>query len=184
MAQPLIGMQRHIDYPRWQPLLSKGLFSKGLANLFITDAEGWSGMYQMRRLLSRGEWLLEEEPRGTQSLPRGSISFHVLLRPGATPTGPLRGRERLRRPRFSGPGADVLCWAALYALPTHRGKTMLWLRVAHALSLVGGLALIVYIVAAEAREVWEPLAFAAVTVLLLFLVLLFRYRRQRGRRYY
>ena len=74
--------------------------------------------------------------------------------------------------------------AALYALPTHRGRTMLWLRVAHALSLVGGLALIVYSVAAEAREVWEPLAFAAVTVLSLFLVLLFRYRPQRGRRYY
>ena len=46
-----------------------------------------------------------------------------------------------------------LAWAALYALPTHRGRTMLWLRVTHALSLVGGLALIVYSVAAEAREV-------------------------------
>jgi CHASE2 domain-containing sensor protein len=75
-------------------------------------------------------------------------------------------------------------WAALYALPTHHGRTMVWLRVAHALSLVGGLALIVYSVAVEAREVWEPVAFAAVTVLLLFVVLLFRYRRQRGRRYY
>ena len=37
-----------------------------------------------------------------------------------------------------------------------------------------GLALIVYSVAVEARQVWEPVAFAAVTVLLLFLVLLFR----------
>ena len=47
-----------------------------------------------------------------------------------------------------------------------------------------GLALIVYSVALVARQVCEPVAFAAVTVLLLFLVLLFRYRRQRGRRYY
>ena len=61
---------------------------------------------------------------------------------------------------------------------------MLWLRVAHALGLVGGLALIVYSDAVDARSVWEPVAFAAVTVLLLFVVLLFRYRRQRGRRYY
>jgi hypothetical protein len=75
-------------------------------------------------------------------------------------------------------------WAALYALPTRWRRTMVWVRVAHALSLVGGLALIVYSVAVEAREVWEPVAFAAVTVLLLLLVLLFRYRRQRGRRYY
>ena len=75
-------------------------------------------------------------------------------------------------------------WAALYALPTHRGRTMLWLRVAHALSLVGGLALIVYSDAVDARSVWEPVAFAAETVLSLFLVLLFRYRPQRGRRYY
>ncbi len=58
------------------------------------------------------------------------------------------------------------------------------LRVAHALGLVGGLALIVYSDAVDARSVWEPVAFAAVTVLLLFVVLLFRYRRQRGRRYY
>jgi peptidoglycan/LPS O-acetylase OafA/YrhL len=75
-------------------------------------------------------------------------------------------------------------WAALYALPTHRGRTMLWLRVAHALSRVGGLALIVYSVAVEAGEVWEPVGVAAVTVLLLFLVVLFRYHRQRGHRYY
>ena len=75
-------------------------------------------------------------------------------------------------------------WAALYALPTHRRRTLLWVRVAHALSLVGGLALIVYSVAVDARSVWEPVVFAAVTVLLLFLVLLFRYRRRRGRDYY
>ena len=75
-----------------------------------------------------------------------------------------------------------LAWAALYALPTQLRRIMLWLRVAHALALVGGLALIVYSVAVDARSVWEPVAFAAVAVLLLFLVLLLRYRRRRGRR--
>src|ERR671912_1305510 len=97
-------MQRHIDYPRWQPLLSKGL-----AKLFITAAEGWSRTYRMRRLLSEERVAARGRARGTRSLPRGSVSLHVLLCPDATPTGPLRGRERRRRPRSPGPGADVPC---------------------------------------------------------------------------
>jgi peptidoglycan/LPS O-acetylase OafA/YrhL len=158
--------------------------SKGLANLFITVAEGWSAMYRMRRLLSRGEWLLVDEPE-EPDLFLAALFLFMSCFALALPLLDLYEGESVFDDLV--PPALVpmfFAWAALYALPTHRGRTMLWLRVAHALSLVGGLALIVYSVAVEAGEVWEPVAFAAVTVLLLFLVLLFRYRRQRGRRYY
>jgi hypothetical protein len=140
-------------------------------------------MYRMRRLLSRGEWLLVDEPE-EPDLFLAALFLFMSCFALALPLLDLYEGERLRRPRSPGPGADVLAWAALYALSTHRGRTMLWVRVAHALSRVGGLALIVYSVAVEAGEVWEAVVFAAVTVLLLFLVLLFRYLRRRGRDYY
>ena len=108
-------------------------------------------MYQMRRLLPRGEWLLVNELEEPDlflaalflfmscfalALPllnfyAGESVFDDLVPPALVPM--------------------FFAWAALYALPTHRGSTMLWLRVAHALSVVGGLALIVYSVAVEAR---------------------------------
>jgi peptidoglycan/LPS O-acetylase OafA/YrhL len=141
-------------------------------------------MYRMRRLLSRSEWLLVDEPEE----PDLFLAALFLLMSCFALALPLLGLYEGKRvlddlvplalvPMF-------LAWAALYALPTHRRRTLLWVRVAHALSLVGGLALIVYSVAVDARSVWEPVVFAAVTVLLLFVVLLFRYRRRRGRDYY
>jgi hypothetical protein len=51
--------------------------------------------------------------RGAQPLPRGSVSFHVLLRRGDTLVGPLReARECTRGPRSPGSGAPTfLAWA-------------------------------------------------------------------------
>jgi hypothetical protein len=141
-------------------------------------------MYQMRRLLSRGEWLLVDELE-EPDLFLAALFLFMSCFALALPLLDLYAGESVFDDLV--PPALVpmfFAWAALYALPTHRGRTMLWLRVAHALSVVGGLALIVYSVAVDARSVWEPVVFAVVTVLLLFLVLLFRYRRQRGRRYY
>ena len=141
-------------------------------------------MYRMRRLLSRGEWLLVDEPE-EPDLFLAALFLFMSCFALALPLLDLYEGERVLDDLV--PLALVpmfLAWAALYALPTHRGRIMLWVRVAHALSLVGGLALIVYSVAVDARNVWEPVVFAAVTVLLLFLVLLFRYRRRRGRDYY
>jgi hypothetical protein len=87
--------------------------------------------------------------RGARPLPRGSVSLHVLLRRGDTLVGPLReARECTRGPRSPGSGAPTfLAWAILLAVP---GRC-----------------------ASSARE---PVTFAAVTVLSLLLVLLFRYR--------
>lgn len=141
-------------------------------------------MYQMWRLLSRGEWLLVDE-LDEPDLFLAALFLFMSCFALALPLLDLYEGESVFDDLV--PPALVpmfFAWAALYALPTHRGRTMLWLRVAHALSVVGGLALIVYSVAVEARGVWEPVAFAVVTLLLLFLVLLFRYRRQRGCRYY
>lgn len=141
-------------------------------------------MYRIRRLLSKAEWLLVDEPEERDPflaalfLFMGCFALAILL---------LSLYEGGRVLDDLVPLALVpmfLVWAALHALPTHWRRTMLWVRVAHALSLVGGLALIVYSVAVDARNVWEPVVFAAVTVLVLFLVLLFRYRRRRGREYY
>ena len=141
-------------------------------------------MYRMRRLLSRGEWLLVNESK-EPDLFLAALFLFMSCFALALPLLDLYEGESVFDDLV--PPALVpmfFAWAALYALPIHRGRTMLWLRVAHALGLVGGLALIVYSDAVDARSVWEPVAFAAVTVLLLFVVLLFRYRRQRGRRYY
>ena len=141
-------------------------------------------MYRIKRLLSKAEWLLVDEPEERDPflaalfLFMGCFALAILL---------LSLYEGGRVLDDLVPLALVpifLAWTALYTLPTHRRRAMLWLRVAHALSLVGGLALIVYSVTVGARNVWEPVVFAAVTVLLLFLVLLFRYRRRRGRDYY
>jgi peptidoglycan/LPS O-acetylase OafA/YrhL len=158
--------------------------SKGLAKLFITAAEGWSRMYRMRRLLSRSEWLLVDEPE-EPDLFLAALFLFMSCFALTLPLLDLYEGESVVDDLV--PLALVpmfLAWAALYAWPTHWRRTMLWVRVAHALGLVGGLALIVYSDAVDARSVWEPVVFAAVTVLLLFVVLLFRYRRRRGRRYY
>ena len=158
--------------------------SKGLAKLFITTAEGWSRMYRMRRLLSRSEWLLVDEPE-EPDLFLAALFLFMSCFALTLPLLDLYEGESVVDDLV--PLALVpmfLAWAALYAWPTHWRRTMLWVRVAHALGLVGGLALIVYSDAVDARSVWEPVAFAVVTVLLLFVVLLFRYRRRRGRRYY
>src|SRR5215210_5485686 len=136
----------------------------------------------MRRLLPRSEWLLVDEPE-EPDLFLAVLFLFMSCFALALPLLDLYEGESVLDDLV--PLALVpmfLAWAALYAVPTYQRRTMLWLRVAHALSLGGGLALIVYSIAVEARSVWEPVAFAAVTVLLLFLVLLFRYRRQRGRR--
>ena len=125
-------MQRHINYPRWQPLLSKGL-----AKLFITAAEGWTGMYRMRRLLSRGVWLLVNEPEEPDLLLAALFLFMSCFAL-ALPLLDLYESESVFDDLV--PPALVpmfFAWAALYALPTHRGRTMPWLRMAHALSLVG-----------------------------------------------
>ena len=139
-------------------------------------------MYRMRRLLSKAEWLLVDEPE-EPDLFLAALFLFMSCFALALPLLDLYEGESVLDDLV--PLALVpmfLAWAVLYALPAHRRRIMLWLRVAHALSLIGGLALIVYSVAVDARSVWEPVAFAAVTVLLLFLVLLFRYRRRRGRR--
>ena len=136
----------------------------------------------MRRLLLMAEWLLVDEPEDPD-LFLAVLFLFMSCFALALPLLDLYEGESVLDDLV--PLALVpmfLAWAALYALPTHQRSTMLWLRVAHAVSVGGGLALIVYGIAVEARSVWEPVAFAAVTVLLLFLVLLFRYRRQRGRR--
>ena len=139
-------------------------------------------MDRMRRLLSKVEWLLVDEPE-EPDLFLAALFFFMSCFALALPLLALYEGESVLDDLV--PLALVplfLAWAALYALPTHLRRIMLWLRVAHALSLVGGLALIVYSVAVDARSVWEPVAFAAVAVLLLFLVLLLQYRRRRGRR--
>jgi peptidoglycan/LPS O-acetylase OafA/YrhL len=138
----------------------------------------------MRRLLSRGKWLLVDEPE-EPDLFLAALFLFMSCFALALPLLDLYEGERVLDDLV--PLALVpmfFAWAALYALPTHRRRIMLWVRVAHALSVVGGLALIVYSVAVDARSVWEPVGVAAVTVLLLFVVLLFRYRRRRGRDYY
>jgi hypothetical protein len=138
----------------------------------------------MRRLLSRSEWLLVDEPEEPDLFLAAPFLFMSCFAL-ALPLLDLYEGEGVLDDLV--PLALVpmfLAWAALYAWPTHWRRTMLWVRVAHALSLVGGLALIVYSDAVEARSVWEPVVFAAVTVLLLFVVLLFRYHRRRGCRYY
>ena len=138
----------------------------------------------MRLSLARGGWLLVDEPE-EPDLFLAALFLLMSCFALALPLLDLYEGESVLDDLV--PLALVpmfLAWAALYALPTHWRRIMLWLRVAHALSLVGGLTLIVYSVTVEARSVWEPVAFAAVTILLLFLVLLFRYRRRRGRRYY
>ena len=140
-------------------------------------------MYPMRRLLSRGEWLLVDEPEDPD-LFLAALSLLLSCFALALPLLDLSEGERVLDdlvPLALGP--MFLAWAALYAWPTHWQDHAV-VRVAHALSLVGGLALIVYSDAVDARNVWEPVVFAAVTVLLLFLVLLFRYGRRRGRDYY
>ena len=136
----------------------------------------------MRRLLSKVEWPLVDEPE-EPDLFLAALFLFMSCFALALPLLALYEGESVLDDLV--PLALVplfLAWTALYALPTHLRRIMLWLRVVHALSLVGGLALIVYSVAVDARSVWEPVAFAAVAVLLLFLVLLLRYRRRRGRR--
>ena len=135
----------------------------------------------MRRLLSKAEWLLVDEPE-EPDLFLAVLFLFMSCFALALPLLDLYEGESVLDDLVPLALAPLfLAWAVLYALPTHWRRIMLWLRVAHALSLIGGLALIVYSVAVGARSVWEPVAFAAVTVLLLFLVLLFRYRRRRGR---
>ena len=113
--------------------------SKGLAKLFITAAEGWSKMYPMRRFLPRGEWLLVDEPEEPDLFLAALFLFmscFALVLPllnlyeGASVLDDLVPLALV--PMF-------LAWTALYAWPMHWRRTVLWLRVAHALSLVGGL---------------------------------------------
>src|SRR5918994_1716096 len=168
-------MQRQIDYPRWQPLLSKGL-----AKLFITAAEGWSRMYRMRRLLSRSEWLLVDEPE-EPDLFLAALFLFMSCFALTLPLLDLYEGESVINDLV--PLALVpmfLAWAALYAWPTHWRRTVLWLRVAHALSLVGGLALIIYSDAVDARSVWEPVVFAAAKAMPLLLIFLLRNPPPRG----
>src|SRR5215210_7382789 len=109
-------MQRHIDYPRWQPLLSKGL-------------------------AKMAEWLLVDEPE-EPDLFLAALFLFMSCFALALPLLDLYDDESVLDDLV--PLALVpmfLAWAALYALPSHQRRTMLWLRVAHALSLVGGLAL-------------------------------------------
>ena len=111
--------------------------SKGLAKLFITAAEGWSGMYRMRRLLSRSEWLLVDEPE-EPDLFLAALFLFMSCFALALPLLDLYEGESVLDDLV--PPALVpmfFAWAALYTLPTHRGRTMPWLRMAHALNLVG-----------------------------------------------
>jgi hypothetical protein len=150
----------------------------------ITAAEGWSKMYRMRRLLLKAEWLLVDEPEERDLFLAALFLFMSWFALAIPLLDLYEGESGLDGLVPLALVPMFLAWAALYTLPTHWRRTMLWLRVAHALSLVGSLALIVYSTAIEARSVWEPVAFAAGAVLLLLLILLFRYRRRRGRRYY
>jgi hypothetical protein len=89
--------------------------------------------------------------RGARPLPRGSVSLHVLLRRGDTLVGPLReARECTRGPRSPG---------ALVRQRSLRGRSSMLCQ-------------------ADASSAREPVASAAVTVLSLLLVLLFRYRAE------
>ena len=99
--------------------------SKGLAKLFITAAEGWSRMYRMRRLLSRSEWLLVDEPEEPDlflAAPFLFMSCFALTLPlldlyeGESVVDDLVPLALV--PMF-------LAWAALYAWPTHWRRTML-----------------------------------------------------------
>ncbi|MDP8971752.1 MAG: hypothetical protein M3N45_00950 [Actinomycetota bacterium] len=140
-------------------------------------------MSRIRRLLSKAEWLLVDEPEerdpflATLFLFMGCFALAILL------LGLYEGESVLDDLVPLALVPIFLASAALYTLPTHRRRAMLWLRVAHTFALVGGLALIIYSVAADAGSSWEPIGFAAVVALILFLVLFFRYRRRRGRRY-
>ena len=130
----------------------------------------------MRRLLSKAEWLLVDEPE-EPDLFLAALFLFMSCFALAIPLLGLYGGESVLDDLVPLALAPMfLACAAVYAVPARRRRTMLWLRVAHALALVGGLALIVYSVAVDARSVWELAAFAAVVVLLL-LILLFRYRR-------
>ena len=88
--------------------------------------------------------------RGARPLPRGSVSLHVLLRRGDTLVGPLRRPESV-------PGDLVPL--ALVRQRSLRGRSSVLCQ-------------------ADANCAREPVAFAAVTVLSLLLVLLFRYRAE------
>ena len=99
--------------------------SKGLAKLFITAAEGWSGTYRMRRLLSRGEWLLVDELE-EPDLFLAALFLFMSCFALALPLLDLYEGESVLDDLV--PPALVpmfFVWAALYALPTHRGRTML-----------------------------------------------------------
>ena len=138
----------------------------------------------MRRLLSRSEWLLVDEPEEPDLFLAALFLFMSCFALTLPLLDLYEGESVVDDLVLLALVPMFLAWAALYAWPTHWRRTVLWLRVAHALSLVGGLALIIYSDAVDARSVWEPVVFAAVTALLLFLVLLSRYRRRRGRGYY
>src|SRR5919107_472541 len=88
--------------------------------------------------------------RGARPLPRGSVSLHVLLRRGDTPVGPLREARKC---------TGDLVPLALVRQRSLRGRSS-WL------------------CQADASSAREPVTFAAVTVLSLLLVLLFRYRAE------
>src|SRR5918995_1329161 len=106
----------------------------------------------MRRLLSKAEWLLVEEPE-EPDLFLAALFLFMSWFALAIPLLDLYEGESVLDDLV--PPALVpmfLAWAALYALPTHWRRIMLWVRGAHALSLVGGLALIVYSVAVDARN--------------------------------
>jgi hypothetical protein len=133
-------------------------------------------MYRIRRLLSKAEWLLVDEPEeqdlflAVLCLFMGCFALAILL------LGLYEGESILDNLVPLALVPIFLAWTALYTLPTHRRRAMLWLRVAHAFALVGGLAVIVYSVAAEASSAWEQVGVATVVALVLFLVLFFRYR--------
>ena len=89
-------------------------------------------MYLIRSLLSKAEWLLVDEPEerdpflAALCLFMGCFALAILL---------LSLYEGGRVLDDLVPLALVpmfLVWAALYALPTHWRRTMLWVRVAHA----------------------------------------------------
>jgi hypothetical protein len=83
--------------------------SKGLAKLFITAAEGWSGTYRMRRLLSRGEWLLVDELE-EPDLFLAALFLFMSCFALALPLLDLYAGESVFDDLVPpGPGADVLC---------------------------------------------------------------------------
>lgn len=160
-----------------------------VGNLFSQDspataAEGWSRTYQPRRLLSKAEWLLVDEPEVRDLFLAALFSVYLPL-PWRYPYWSSTRARAYSTTSFPNSGANVPCVGGPLRCAGLSVKDHAEVAGSARSGPCWGLTLIVYSIAIDVKSVcWEPVTFVVVTVLLLFLVLLFQYRRRRGRRCY